>query len=191
MTPATLIFFKPYGVVTQFSGEPPTLADFVPKKDVYPAGRLDKESEGLLVLTADGSLQHRLTDPKFDHPRTYWAQVERIPSEDALETLRRGVNLSGYRTRPAKAHLLDPEPDLPPRNPPIRYRKSVPTAWLALTLSEGKNRQVRHMTAAIGHPTLRLVRVAIGGFTLAHAALAPGQYRELTRHELRLLLSRP
>lgn len=177
-----IVFYKPYGVVSQFSGEGPTLKDYIPVREVYPVGRLDHDSEGLLLLTDDGALQHRLTDPKFEHPRTYWVQVERIPAEADLQRLREGVVIQGYRTRPAQVRLLEKEPALPPRDPPIRFRKSVPTAWLEITLTEGRNRQVRRMTAAIGHPSLRLVRVAIGDLRLER--LQPGEWRELTRDEL-------
>jgi len=173
-----LIFNKPYGVLSQFSGGANTLKTYIPIKDVYPVGRLDGDSEGLLLLTDDGPLQHRLSDPKFGHPRTYWAQVERVPDERALERLRQGVSIQGYHTRPAQVRLLAEEPDLPPREPPIRFRKNVPTAWLELILVEGRNRQVRRMTAAIGHPTLRLVRVAIGQLTWGN--LHPGNWRELS-----------
>jgi 23S rRNA pseudouridine2457 synthase len=176
-----LLFHKPYGVLCQFSPEPgntaATLKDFVSVPDVYPVGRLDQDSEGLLLLTDDGALQHRLSEPRYAHPRTYWAQVERIPARDALKTLETGVRIQDYKTRPAVVRLLENEPGLPPRNPPIRYRKNVPTAWLELTLTEGRNRQVRRMTAAVGHPTLRLVRVAIGDLRLD--GLQPGQWREL------------
>jgi 23S rRNA pseudouridine2457 synthase len=140
----------------------------------------------LLLLTNNGRMQHRLSDPKFDHPKTYWVQVERVPDGAALEQLRRGVKIQDYRTRPAQVKLLETEPDLPPRDPPIRFRKSVPTAWLEMTLTEGKNRQVRRMTAAVGFPTLRLVRVAIGHLHLD--GLAPGQWREITVEELGRLL---
>lgn len=184
-----LMFYKPYGVVSQFrpayQSQKPTLAQFIPVKDVYPVGRLDADSEGLMLLTDDGWLQHRLTDPRYGHPRTYWVQVERIPSEEALQQLREGVWIGDYRTRPAEVRLLPEEPPLPPRNPPIRYRKTVPTAWLEMTLYEGKNRQVRRMTAAVGHPTLRLVRIAIGPLRLQ--GLNPGEWRWLTREELQQL----
>lgn len=176
--------FKPYDVLTQFtdaSGRP-TLKDFVPITGVYPVGRLDRDSEGLLLLTDDGGLAHRLTDPRFGHPRTYLVQVERLPSPEALEALRRGVTLNDGPTLPAEAELLADEPALPPRPVPIRFRKNVPTAWLRLVLREGRNRQVRRMTAAVGHPTLRLVRVAIGPITLDD--LQPGQWRDLTREEV-------
>jgi 23S rRNA pseudouridine2457 synthase len=179
----TLIFHKPYGVLSQFTpeGQHRTLKDYIDVPDVYAVGRLDADSEGLLLLTNDGLLQHRLTDPKFRHPRTYWAQVENIPDEIALAKLRTGVQVQDYFTRPAQAKLLTPTPDLPPREPPIRHRQSIPTAWIELTLTEGKNRQVRRMTAAVGYPTLRLVRVAIGELTLSD--LAPGQWRELSTSE--------
>jgi 23S rRNA pseudouridine2457 synthase len=172
-------------VLCQFSGAGPTLKAYLPVSDVYPAGRLDRDSEGLLLLTNDGALQHRLTDPKFGHPRTYWVQVEGVPSERALQELARGVVIQGYRTRPADVRLLREEPQLPPREPPIRYRKSVPTSWIEITLTEGRNRQVRRMTAAVGLPTLRLVRVAIGA--LRDEQLQPGQWREITPQELRAL----
>jgi 23S rRNA pseudouridine2457 synthase len=176
--------FKPYDVLTQFtdaSGRP-TLKDFVPVAGVYPVGRLDRDSEGLLLLTDDGGLAHRLTDPRFGHPRTYLVQVERVPPPEALEALRRGVTLNDGPTLPAEAELLADEPALPPRPVPIRFRKNVPTAWLRLVLREGRNRQVRRMTAAVGHPTLRLVRVAVGPIMLDD--LQPGQWRDLTREEV-------
>ena len=189
-----LLFYKPYDVLTQFtdSNNPDqprqTLKDYIPVADVYPVGRLDRDSEGLLLLTNDGPLQHRLSDPKFQHPRTYWVQVERIPDANAIAQLRQGVVIQGYRTRPAQVQLLPHEPELPPRNPPIRFRKNVPTAWLEMTLTEGKNRQVRRMTAAVGFPTLRLVRVAIAHLQLAD--LQPGQWRDLTPNELTPLRAR-
>ena len=174
---------KPYDVLTQFTDEAgrATLKDYFPHPGVYPVGRLDRDSEGLLLLTDDGPLAHRLTDPRFEHPKTYLAQVERIPDEPALEGLRRGVDLKEGRTRPAEAELLADPPDLPDRPVPIRYRKNVPTAWIRLVLREGRNRQVRRMTAAVGFPTLRLVRVAIGPLSLG--TLAPGAWRELTPQE--------
>ena len=179
-------FNKPYNVVSQFSGsDRPTLRGFVPVPGVYPVGRLDRDSEGLLLLTDDGPLQHRLTDPRYEHPRTYWAQVEGIPSEDALRQLEGGVHIQDYRTRPAKARVLHPQPDVPPREPPIRVRKSIPDTWIELILTEGRNRQVRRMTAAVGHPTLRLIRTAIGEVRLG--TLASGVWRDLTPQELRLL----
>jgi 23S rRNA pseudouridine2457 synthase len=177
-----IMFSKPFGVLSQFSGGRKSLADYVPVKGVYPVGRLDHDSEGLMLLTNDGAFQHRLTDPKFQHPRTYWVQVEGIPEKPALDRLAAGVVIQGERTRPAKALLLVEAPALPPRDPPVRFRKSVPTAWLELTLTEGRNRQVRRMTAAVGHPTLRLVRVAIGSLRLE--GLQPGEWRELTPEEV-------
>ncbi len=186
-----LLFHKPYDVLCQFTDDGAiaqprrTLKDYVPVPDVYPVGRLDRDSEGLLLLTNHGSLQHRLSDPKFQHPRTYWVQVERVPDAAALTQLRQGVMIQGYRTRPATVTLLAEGPALPPRDPPIRFRKTVPTAWLELTLTEGRNRQVRRMTAAVNFPTLRLVRVAIAHLQLDD--LAPGQWRELTSAELRPL----
>ena len=179
-----LAFFKPYGVLSCFTDPEghATLAEFISVPDVYPAGRLDYDTEGLLILTADGALAHRITDPRHKLPKVYLAQVERAPDEAVLETLRRGVLLKGQRTRPAVVELLPGTPDLPPRPVPIRFRKSVPTAWLKITLREGQNRQIRRMTAAVGHPTLRLVRVAVGPVTLG--GLQPGRWRELTRAEV-------
>ncbi len=173
---------KPHGVLCQFRDPEgrPTLADFVRHEDVYAAGRLDRDSEGLLLLTDDGRLQHRLTDPRHKQPKTYLAQVERVPGAAALEALRDGIMLKDGMTRPARARLLSAEPDnLWPRDPPVRFRKNVPTAWLELILREGRNRQVRRMTAAVGHPTLRLVRVRIGEWGLD--GLAPGETRMLRR----------
>lgn len=181
MPPARIIrFWKPYNVLTQFTDAEgrPTLATYIDVPNVYAAGRLDMDSEGLLLLTDSALLKTRLMHPTFGHPRTYYAQVERVPDEAALVRLREGVTLPDGPTRPAQAALLPAEPDLPPRQPPIRFRKNVPTAWLALTLTEGRNRQVRRMTAAVGFPTLRLVRVAIGPITLD--GLAPGAWRDLT-----------
>jgi 23S rRNA pseudouridine2457 synthase len=159
-----------------------TLRDYIPVPDVYPVGRLDQDSEGLMLLTNDGNFQHRLSHPKFEHPRTYWVQVERIPDEAALQQLQTGVIIQGYRTRPALVKLLSGDPKLPPRHPPIRFRKNVPTAWLEMTLTEGRNRQVRRMTASVGFPTLRLVRVGIVDLQLTN--LAPGHWRDLTANEL-------
>ncbi|NJK77326.1 MAG: pseudouridine synthase [Microcoleus sp. SU_5_6] len=183
-----VLFYKPYDVLTQFtdnSGENgrSTLKDYIPIPDVYAVGRLDRDSEGLLLLTDDGKMQHRLSDPKFAHPRTYWVQVERIPDASAIARLETGVTIQDYRTRPAKVRLLPAEPALEPREPPIRFRKSVPTAWLEMTLTEGRNRQVRRMTAAVGFPTLRLVRSAIGHLRLE--GLKPGEWRELQTEEIK------
>jgi pseudouridine synthase len=178
-----IALFKPFDVLTQFTDAAgrATLKDFVPVPGVYPVGRLDRDSEGLLLLTDDGRLAHRLTDPRFAHPRTYLVQVERVPGREALEALRRGVVLGDGPTRPAGVTLLDEPPALPDRPVPIRFRKNVPTAWLRLTITEGRNRQVRRMTAAIGHPTLRLVRVTLGPIALGD--LAPGRWRDLTPDE--------
>lgn len=178
-----LALFKPFDVLCQFTDAEgrATLKDYLTVPGVYPVGRLDRDSEGLLLLTDDGPLVHRLTDPRFEHPRTYLVQVERVPGPAALEALRRGVVLGDGPTRPAEIELLESAPSLPDRPVPIRFRKHVPTAWLRLTLREGRNRQVRRMTAAVGFPTLRLVRVAIGPIELGD--LAPGQWRELTALE--------
>jgi 23S rRNA pseudouridine2457 synthase len=171
---------KPFGVLCQFTdrGTPPrpTLAGFGLPGGVYPAGRLDHDSEGLLLLTDDGRLAHRLTDPRHKQPKTYWVLVEGAPTPAQLEALRTGVDLRDGRTRPAAARLIT-APDLWPRDPPVRYRKTVPDAWLEMVLREGRNRQVRRMTAAVGLPTLRLVRVAIGPYRLG--GLEPGQWRAL------------
>jgi 23S rRNA pseudouridine2457 synthase len=182
-----LAFYKPYDVLTQFTDAAgrPTLKDFVPVPGVYPVGRLDHDSEGLLILTDDGRLAHRLTDPRYEHPRTYLVQVERMPALEALESLRRGIVLRDGPTRPAEVAVLDEPPSLPDRPVPIRFRKNVPTAWLHLVLREGRNRQVRRMTAAVGHPTLRLVRVGIGPIALG--GLEPGQWRALTAAERKAL----
>jgi 23S rRNA pseudouridine2457 synthase len=187
-----LAFHKPYGVLSQFTKEHPshrTLAEFGFPKDVYPVGRLDSDSEGLILLSDEARWNERLLHPKHGHARTYHAQVEGIPDATALEKLRRGVKLPDFTTLPCKATLVTPEPSYPPRVPPIRERKSIPTSWLALTLTEGKNRQVRRMTAAVGFPTLRLIRAAIGAFTLAEAGLQEGKWRELTQEESRLILA--
>ena len=179
-----LAFNKPYGVLSQFTpdGSPNrTLAEFGFPQEVYPIGRLDADSEGLLLLSDEAGLNTRLLDPEHGHPRCYWAQVERIPSPEALAQLAGGVTIQDYKTRPCRAWVLDPQPEMPPRDPPIRVRKSVPDCWVALELHEGKNRQVRRMTAAIGHPTLRLVRRSIGELMLG--ALAPGVWKELSIDE--------
>jgi 23S rRNA pseudouridine2457 synthase len=173
-----LLFNKPYGVLCQFSGEGrSTLADYIDVKDVYPAGRLDTDSEGLLVLTDDGRLQNRISHPHHKLPKTYRAQVEGIPDSSALERLRQGVMLNDGPTLPAQAQAI-PEPEsLWPRDPPIRFRKRVLDSWIELTLLEGRNRQVRRMTAAVGHPTLRLIRWAVGEWTVE--GLAPGAHRRV------------
>ena len=187
-----ILFYKPYDVLCQFTDENgrSTLKDYIPIPNIYSVGRLDRDSEGLLLLTDNGQLQHRLGHRQFAHPRTYWVQVERIPDLNALEKLRQGLPIQDYRTRPAIVNLLDFEPDLPPREPPIRYRKSVPTAWLEITLTEGRNRQLRRMTAAVGYPTLRLIRTAITidkNNKLCLTGLQSGQWREVTEKERKAL----
>jgi 23S rRNA pseudouridine2457 synthase len=176
--PKLILFNKPYGVICQFSpeGAHTTLKDFIAIPDVYPAGRLDTDSEGLLILTDDGALQHRISDPEHKLPKTYWAQVEGVPDQAALEQLRQGLDLGDFVTRPAQARLIEEPAGLWPRNPPIRVRRHIPASWLELTIAEGKNRQVRRMTAKVGYPTLRLIRAAIGPWQLG--ILAPGEWRE-------------
>lgn len=173
-----LLFNKPYGVICQFSrdGLHSTLADYIAVPDFYPAGRLDTDSEGLLLLTDDGVLQHRVTDPQHKLPKTYWVQVEGVPDEAALHRLRQGVKLKDGMTLPAEAVVISEPELLWQRDPPIRERKAIPTSWLALTIREGKNRQVRRMTAAVGYPTLRLIRYAIGTWSLDN--LAVGEWRQ-------------
>lgn len=177
-----IAFHKPYGVLSQFTPDQPgqrTLAEFGFPREVFPIGRLDHDSEGLLLLGNERQVVARLLEPSHGHPRTYRAQVEGIPDEAALLRLARGgLDLRGHRTLPCQARLLDPAPETPPRDPPVRFRKTVPDRWIELVLTEGKNRQVRRMTAAVGHPTLRLIRVAIGALPLA--GLEPGQWRELS-----------
>jgi 23S rRNA pseudouridine2457 synthase len=177
---------KPFEVLTQFTDENgrQTLKDFVPVPNIYPVGRLDYDSEGLVLLTDDKQLQHRLSDPKFKIEKTYWVQVEGIPTEEALEQLRRGVTIQGKKTSPAKAKLLG-EVEFWERSKPIRFRANIPTTWVEIKISQGMNRQVRKMTAAVGHPTLRLVRVAIGKLTLSD--LQPGESRSLTPDEVKQL----
>ncbi len=184
-----IAFHKPYGVVSQFTpdGSPNrTLAEFGFPPRVYPIGRLDADSEGLLLLSDEPELNERLLHPRRGHQRIYWVQVERIPTPDILAKLERGVLIQGHKTLPCRARMLEPQPEMAPRIPPIRFRKSVPDCWIALELVEGKNRQVRRMTAAIGHATLRLVRVQIGCFTLGE--LAPGCWKILGESERRLVL---
>ncbi len=182
----TIAFWKPYDVLSQFSdkADPPraTLADYIDLPAVYGAGRLDRDSEGLLILSEDTRLRTMLTEPRHETPRTYWAQVEGVPDDQAIADLRSGVLVKGKRTLPARAHRLDSPPPLPDRTVPIRVRKSIPDSWIELQLTEGRNRQVRRMTAVVGHPTLRLVRWAIGPITLD--GLSPGQHRELAPDEV-------
>lgn len=179
-----IAFNKPYNVLSQFTDElgRPTLADYIHIADIYPAGRLDADSEGLLLLTDDGKLQQQISDPAHKLAKTYWVQVEGIPDRKALWALRRGIDIQGKRTLPAKVHILD-EPGVWPRTPPIRERKHIPECWLELVINEGRNRQVRRMTAAVGHPTLRLIRYAIGPWNLENicqdGVLPPGQWHEI------------
>lgn len=174
-----ILLNKPYGVICQFSPSPPhqCLADVLPVPDVYPAGRLDTDSEGLLLLTDSGALQARIADPKHKLPKVYWVQVEGVPTDAELEPLRHGVDLGDFTSRPALVRIIAEPAGLWPRNPPVRFRAAIPTSWLEITISEGKNRQVRRMTAKVGYPTLRLVRYGVGGYTLDD--LLPGQWREL------------
>ncbi len=180
-----ILFYKPFGVLSQFTSEGNlrSLKEFGPfPTDVYPVGRLDADSEGLILLTNDDYVKHRLTDPRYGHPRTYLAQVENKPDEENLEMIREGIILDGKQTMPAEVTLLADDPDLPRRAVPIRYRKTIPTFWIELTLREGRNRQIRRMTAAIGHPTLRLVRTRISFLDLK--GLEPGKHRELRTEEV-------
>lgn len=184
-----LAFNKPYGVLSQFTGDGSAnrrLDEFGFPSKVYPIGRLDADSEGLLLLSDEPALNQRLLNPRRAHAREYWAQIERIPSTEALHHLEAGVMIKGRRTLPARAWILDPQPQPPPRDPPIRFRKTVPTCWLALELVEGRNRQVRRMTAAVGYPTLRLIRVRIGHFELG--SLPVGTWIELDQHGRKLVL---
>ena len=182
-----LVLNKPFEVLTQFTDETgrATLKDFVQVAGVYPVGRLDFDSEGLVLLTDDKQLQHRLSDPKFKVEKTYWVQVEGIPTEEALENLRRGVIIKNVKTSPAKARILEPAPEVWERSKPIRFRANIPTTWLEIKISQGMNRQVRKMTAAVGFPTLRLIRPAIGSITLE--GLQPGESRHLTPAEIAAL----
>jgi 23S rRNA pseudouridine2457 synthase len=178
-----ILFNKPFNVLSQFTDRSleasgrETLSHYVPVPHVYPAGRLDRDSEGLLLLTDDGKLQAQIADPKHKMAKTYWVQVEGVPQEDALQSLRRGVRLKDGVTQPAKARLIEEPMGLWPRNPPIRVRKSVPDSWIEMVIREGKNRQIRRMTAAVGHPCLRLIRAQIGDWRLGN--LMPGDYKKL------------
>ena len=185
-----LAFNKPFGVLSQFTSERPgqhTLVGFGFPKAVYPIGRLDADSEGLLLLSDESGLNQRLLNPRYAHQREYWAQVERIPNSIVLAKLQNGLLIQGHKTLPCHAKVLAPQPDVPLRTPPIRFRKTVPTCWVGLELVEGKNRQVRRMTAAIGHPTLRLIRVRIGDFKLDD--LPSGEWQELGATERRRVLA--
>lgn len=184
-----LAFNKPFGVLSQFTREHPgqrTLAEFHFPKGVYPIGRLDAASEGLLLLSNEADLNQRLLNPRQAHQREYWVQVERVPNALALQKLEHGLLIQGHKTLPCQARVLEPQPEVPERTPPIRSRKTVPVCWISLQLIEGKNRQVRRMTAAVGHPTLRLIRVRIGRFEIG--PLAPGGWRELGERERSLVL---
>jgi 23S rRNA pseudouridine2457 synthase len=181
-------FNKPFGVLSQFTKEQPgqkTLATFKLPPRVYPVGRLDADSEGLLLLCDEPGFNHALLQPRHGHRRRYWVQVERVPSEEDLGRLKKGVAIQGYQTLPCAAWALEPQPEVPPRDPPVRSRKAIPTFWIALELVEGKNRQVRRMTAAIGFPTLRLIRVQVGALELG--TLAPGQWKVLSAAERQLI----
>jgi 23S rRNA pseudouridine2457 synthase len=189
ITTVLIVFNKPWGVLSRFTsdGSPNrTLAEFGFPKNVYPIGRLDADSEGLLLLSDEAELNQKLLHPRHAHEREYWVQVERIPTPELLRQLEKGLVIQGRKTRQCRAWLLDPQPDVAPRDPPIRFRKTVPTCWIGLELIEGKNRQVRRMTASIGHPTLRLIRVRIGGFHLGE--IRAGTWRLLTQHDRALLL---
>jgi 23S rRNA pseudouridine2457 synthase len=174
-----IAFNKPFGVACKFTPEPgrKTLADYIDVRSVYPAGRLDTDSEGVMLLTDDGLLQARIAEPKYKVAKVYWAQVEGSPSPTALDRLRKGVSIGDFMTQPAAANLIEEPQGLWPRDPPIRYRAKIPTAWIELTIREGKNRQVRRMTAKVGFPTLRLIRAAVGGVSVE--GLAPGAWREI------------
>ena len=182
--PLYLAFNKPYGILSQFTSENPdeTLANFNLPGEVYACGRLDKDSEGLLLLTNDGALIDRMLNPKNDKEKTYWVQVEKIPTSEALAELSKGVKIGDYQTKPCVIKILEPQPTVPDRDPPIRTRLTVPTCWIEIKLTEGKNRQVRRMTAAIGFPTLRLIRMKIGKLELGE--LAVGTFREIKKEDI-------
>ena len=184
-----IAFNKPFGVLSQFTGDGSpnrALAEFGFPKNVYPIGRLDADSEGLLLLSDEPEWNEKLLPPRHAHEREYWAQVERVPSPESLKKLGTGISVQGRKTLPCRAWVLEPQPEIPSRVPPIRFRKSVPDCWIGMALIEGKNRQVRRMTAAIGHPTLRLLRVRIGGLKLGN--LAPGKWQVLPPEERKSVL---
>jgi 23S rRNA pseudouridine2457 synthase len=187
-----LAFNKPYGVICQFSpsGDKPTLKDFIATKDIYPAGRLDTDSEGLMLLTDDGILQARVTDPQSKLTKTYWAEVEGQATNESLAPLLKNVDLGDFICAPASHALVIPAPQIWSRNPPVRFRANIPTSWVEITITEGKNRQVRRMTAKIGLPTLRLIRVAIGTLNLFQLGLKPGQSREISQLDMGLGIAR-
>lgn len=183
-SPIYIAFFKPYGILSQFTSDNPseTLSQYNFPKGVYPCGRLDKDSEGLLILSNDGEFIDQLLNPKFDKEKTYWVQVENIPTEDSLNIIRKGgIKIQDYKTKPGLITILNPQPDISDRDPPIRSRKNIPTCWLEIKISEGKNRQVRRMTAAINHPTLRLIRIQVGKFK---TQLLPGQWIEIKKSDI-------
>lgn len=182
--PRYIIFNKPYDVLSQFTPEDGarSLGEFGLPKDVYPAGRLDKDSEGLLLLTDDGPLIEKLLNPKNEKPKTYWVLVERVPTEEEMQKMRDGLKIEDYTTRPCQVKILDPQPDVPPRDPPVRFRKTVQDIWIEVRIVEGKNRQVRKMTAAIGHPTLRLIRMKMANLDLS--GLSPGEWMEIPKSEI-------
>jgi 23S rRNA pseudouridine2457 synthase len=179
-----IIFNKPYNVLSQFTPEDGAraLSEFNLPPDVYAAGRLDKDSEGLLLLTNDGLMIEKLLNPRNEKPKIYWVLVERVPTEDELERMRAGLKIEDYLTSPCKVKILDPQPEVPPRDPPVRFRKTVQDVWIEMTITEGKNRQIRKMTAAIGHPTLRLIRKKIGNLELGD--LSEGEWKEISRLEI-------
>ncbi len=186
-----IAFNKPYGVISQFTqsrAQHRTLSEFGFPKNVYPIGRLDLDSEGLLLLSDEAGLNERLLNPKHRHRRIYWAQIERVPTEAALKRLEHGIIVDGHKTLPCRAWIIDPQPVIPKRNPPIRFRKNIPTCWIALELFEGKNRQVRRMTAAINHPTLRLIRVQIGDYMLGD--IEQGSWKILSPSEREKIMMR-
>ncbi|MCC3304508.1 pseudouridine synthase [Sneathiella sp. HT1-7] len=182
--PRYIAFYKPYGVLSQFTGEKGqrTLADFALPEKVYAAGRLDKDSEGLLLLSDDGPFIKKLLNPDNAHERVYWVEIEGEPNKAALEELSGGVVFKGYKSKPCRVSRLDPQPDIAPRDPPVRFRKSIPTCWIEIALTEGKNRQVRRMTASVGHPTLRLIRKKIGKLTLTD--LVPGIWQDVKKMDI-------